>query len=146
MMKGFKSTTLVLAALSALFCLNPMDARAEQTAVVQEANQSKKISGQTAFTIALPINPKLEKSKLYQAIFRKNFSLQSHFASKKEMGNNTTRIAALKTSVFHIPFNVSIVQLLIKQLKMIAGTKIMFSNLDKTSSVSNGKTFNFLSI
>ena len=46
MMKGFKSTTLVLAALSALFCLNPMDARAEQTAVVQEANQSKKISGQ----------------------------------------------------------------------------------------------------
>ena len=45
-MKGFKSTTLVLAALSALFCLNPMDARAEQTAVVQEANQSKKISGQ----------------------------------------------------------------------------------------------------
>ena len=46
MMKGFKSTTLVLAALSALLCLNPMDARAEQTAVVQEANQSKKISGQ----------------------------------------------------------------------------------------------------
>ena len=54
-MKGFKSTTLVLAALSALFCLNPMDARAEQTAVVQEANQSKKISGQVLDELGEPM-------------------------------------------------------------------------------------------
>ena len=101
------------------------------------------MSGNSALTTALPINPKFENISPYVYMFCVYLSFAKHFEIRIAAGIITARIIPLTRRSFQADEIRSTVKFSIKVERISPGTNTMFSSFASTSEEASGIILHF---